>query len=233
MNIYLQLVQFVCLPPRMAACTRSWWVLLETTRAYESEISICSTESQITCVFFAFWPQFGKTLLLVYFMLCAPSHSEQLWLNKTEKSFSNIAASQFCYSRSNKSTTTLQFWLLRGCVIVALQGCVIVALQGCVIVALLLRCEVAWLSCCKVAWLLQGCKVAWLLHCKVAWLLRCKVSLLLRYNIAYCCVARLRDCCVEGCMIVVFQGCVIVLLRDCCVTRLRDCAMLILKISVT
>jgi hypothetical protein len=28
---------------------------------------------------------------------------------KTEKSFSNIAASQFCYSRSNKSTTTLQF----------------------------------------------------------------------------------------------------------------------------
>jgi hypothetical protein len=29
--------------------------------------------------------------------------------NKTEKSFSNIAASQFCFSRSNKSTTTLQF----------------------------------------------------------------------------------------------------------------------------
>jgi hypothetical protein len=28
--------------------------------------------------------------------------------NKTEKSFSNIAASQFCFSRSNKSTTTLQ-----------------------------------------------------------------------------------------------------------------------------
>jgi hypothetical protein len=29
--------------------------------------------------------------------------------NKTEKSFSNLAASQFCFSRSNKSTTTLQF----------------------------------------------------------------------------------------------------------------------------
>jgi hypothetical protein len=56
--------------------------------------------------------------------------------NKTEKSFSNLAASQFCFSRSNKSTTTLQFRILQGCVIVALQGCVIVALQGCVIVAL-------------------------------------------------------------------------------------------------
>jgi hypothetical protein len=207
MNIYLQLVQFVCLPPRMAACTRSWWVLLETTRAYESEISICSTESQITCVFFAFWPQFGKTLLLVYFMLCAPSHSEQLWLNKTEKSFSNIAASQFCYSRSNKSTTTLQFWLLRGCVIVALQGCVIVALQGCVIVALLLRCEVAWLSCCKVAWLLQGCVIVTLQGCVIVALqgfiivalqycvlLRCKVAWLLRWRLHDCCVSRLRDC---------------------------------------
>jgi hypothetical protein len=29
--------------------------------------------------------------------------------NKTEKSFSNLAASQFFFSRSNKSTTTLQF----------------------------------------------------------------------------------------------------------------------------
>jgi hypothetical protein len=64
--------------------------------------------------------------------------------NKTEKSFSNLAASQFCFSRSNKSSTTLQFLFLQGCVIVALQGCVIVvlrtfvivALQGCVIVAL-------------------------------------------------------------------------------------------------
>jgi regulator of protease activity HflC (stomatin/prohibitin superfamily) len=32
-----------------------------------------------------------------------------LILNKTEKSFSNLAASQFFFSRSNKSTTTLQF----------------------------------------------------------------------------------------------------------------------------
>jgi hypothetical protein len=31
-------------------------------------------------VFVAFWPQCGKTLPLLYFMLCAPSHSEQLWL---------------------------------------------------------------------------------------------------------------------------------------------------------
>jgi hypothetical protein len=31
------------------------------------------------------------------------------WINKTEKSFSNLATSQFCYSISNKSTTTLQF----------------------------------------------------------------------------------------------------------------------------
>jgi hypothetical protein len=30
-------------------------------------------------------------------------------LNKTEKYFSNLATSQFYYSRSNKSTTTLQF----------------------------------------------------------------------------------------------------------------------------
>jgi hypothetical protein len=70
----------------------------------------------------------------------------QIEFNKTEKSFSNLAASQFCFSRSNKSTT-LQFLFLQGCVIVALQGCVIVALQGCVIVALkvalLLRCKVA------------------------------------------------------------------------------------------
>jgi hypothetical protein len=33
----------------------------------------------------------------------------QISLNKTEKSFSNLAASQFCFFRSNKSTTTLQF----------------------------------------------------------------------------------------------------------------------------
>jgi hypothetical protein len=61
---------------------------------------------------------------------------EDIDLNKTEKSFSNLAASQFCFSRSNKLTTTLQFRFLQGCVIVALQGCVIVAMQGCVIVAL-------------------------------------------------------------------------------------------------
>jgi hypothetical protein len=30
-------------------------------------------------------------------------------MNKTEKSFSNLAASQFCFYRSNRSTTTLQF----------------------------------------------------------------------------------------------------------------------------
>jgi uncharacterized protein YecT (DUF1311 family) len=61
-----------------------------------------------------------------------------LELNKT---YSNLAASQFYYSRSNKSATKLQFWFLQGCVTVALQGCVIV------------RCKVALLLCCKVAWL--------------------------------------------------------------------------------
>jgi hypothetical protein len=63
----------------------------------------------------------------------------KIWCNiqiKTEKSFSNLAASQFCFSRSNKSTKTLQFRFLQGCVIVALQGCVIVASHGCIIVAL-------------------------------------------------------------------------------------------------
>jgi hypothetical protein len=65
------------------------------------------------------------------------------------KSFSNLAASQFCFSRSIKSTTTLLHydfckvaWLLHCKVAlllrceVALQSCVIVALQGCIIVAL-------------------------------------------------------------------------------------------------
>jgi hypothetical protein len=43
-----------------------------------------------------------------------PAALPDFWLgfndnNKTEKSFSNLAASQFCFFRSNKSTTTLQF----------------------------------------------------------------------------------------------------------------------------
>jgi hypothetical protein len=85
-------------------------------------------------------------------------------------SFCNLAASQFCYSRSNKSTTTLQFRLL--------------------------CCKVAWLFHRKVAWLLR-CKVAWLLRWKVA-LLNCVASLRDCYvaRLRYCCVARLRDCCV-------------------------------------
>jgi hypothetical protein len=41
----------------------------------------------------------------LYFVTPVPYNDK----NKTEKSFSNIAASQFCFSRSNKSTTTLQF----------------------------------------------------------------------------------------------------------------------------
>jgi hypothetical protein len=77
--------------------------------------------------------------------------------NKTEKSFSNLAASQFCYSRSNKSTTTLQLIVaLLGCVIVALQGCIIVALQGCVIV-LLQDCVIVALQC--IARLLDCCVI--------------------------------------------------------------------------
>jgi hypothetical protein len=77
--------------------------------------------------------------------------------NKTEKSFSKLAASQFCFSRSNKSTT-LQFCFLQGYVIVAFQGCVIVALQDCVIVALRCCVIVALQGCVIVA--LQGCVIA-------------------------------------------------------------------------
>jgi hypothetical protein len=73
------------------------------------------------------------------------------------KSFSNLAASQFCFSRSNESTTTLQFLFLQGCVIVALQGCVIVVLRGCVIVAL------------------QGCMIVVLQDCVIV-ASRCKVA---------------------------------------------------------
>jgi hypothetical protein len=58
--------------------------------------------------------------------------------NKTEKSFSNLAASQFCYSI-----------LLQGCVIVVLQCCVIVSLHGCVIIGL---------QCCVIV-VLQGCVI--------------------------------------------------------------------------
>jgi hypothetical protein len=100
----------------------------------------------------------------------------EYWQDKTEKSFSNLAASQFCFSRSNKSTATLQFCFLQGCVIVALQGCIIVALQGCVIVVLQDCVIVALQGCVIVVW--QGCV-----------LLRCKVALFLCYNVALllCC----------------------------------------------
>jgi hypothetical protein len=44
--------------------------------------------------------------------------------NKTEKSFSNLAASQFCFSRSNKSSTTILFFArLRDCCIARLRDC--------------------------------------------------------------------------------------------------------------
>jgi hypothetical protein len=77
-------------------------------------------------------------------------------LNKTEKSFSNLAASQFCFSRSN-NITILFFARLQGCVIVALQGCVIVALQGCMIVALR-GCMIVVLQDCVIV-ALQGCMI--------------------------------------------------------------------------
>jgi hypothetical protein len=41
-----------------------------------------------------------QKLLLYYF-----GYAAKIVLNKTEKSFSNLAASQFFFSRSNKSTT--------------------------------------------------------------------------------------------------------------------------------
>jgi hypothetical protein len=133
---------------------------------------LCDNLKRWKCVqnFFS-WHYFGNLLCFSSY----PHHSTILHygLNKTEKSFSSLAASQFCFFRS--TTTTLQFWFLQGCVILALQCCVIVVLQGCVILAL---------QCCGIV-VLQGCvivalKVAWLLCCKVAWLLRW----------------RLRDCCV-------------------------------------
>jgi hypothetical protein len=47
---------------------------------------------------------------LRYLQIFGCFHSvDTVEINKTEKSFSNLAASQFCFSRSNKSTTTLQF----------------------------------------------------------------------------------------------------------------------------
>jgi hypothetical protein len=94
--------------------------------------------------------------------------------NKTEKSFSNLTASQFCYSRSNKSTTTLQFRFLQGCVIVALQGCVIVALQGCIIVALRGCMIVALQGCVIVA--LQGCVIVAMQGCVIVVLQGCVIA---------------------------------------------------------
>jgi hypothetical protein len=103
--------------------------------------------------------------------------------NKTEKSFSNLAVSQFYYSRSNKSTTTLQLWFLQGCMTVALQGCVIVALQGCMIFALQGCVIVALQGCVIVA--LQGWVIVALQGCMIVALQGC-VIVLLR--------AKLRDC---------------------------------------
>jgi hypothetical protein len=96
--------------------------------------------------------------------------------NKTEKSFSNLAASQFCYSRSNKSTTTLQFWflcckfawLLRYCCVARLHDCCVARFRDCCVVRLryccvtrLRDCWVARLRDCSVA-----CKIwkRWMLH---------------------------------------------------------------------
>jgi hypothetical protein len=105
--------------------------------------------------------------------------------NKTEKSFSNIAASQFCFSRSNKSTTTLQLHgcvivVSQGCVIVVSQGCMIVVSQGCIIVALQGSVIVVLQDCVIVS--LQGCVIVVSQGCVI-------VALFLRYNVALqCCV---------------------------------------------
>jgi hypothetical protein len=96
-------------------------------------------------------------------------------------------------------TTTLQFWFLQGCVILALRGCVIVALQSCVIFALQGCVIVASQGWVIVA--LQGCMIVALQGCVIVELQGCVIIVL------------------QGCVIVVLQGCVSVLLR----ARLRDC----------
>jgi hypothetical protein len=89
------------------------------------------------------------------------------FVNKTEKSFSNLAASQFCYFRSNKSTTTLQF--LQGCV-AWLRDCCVAKLRDCC-VARLHDCCVAWLRDFCVARLrdccVQGCVIVALQGCEI------------------------------------------------------------------
>jgi hypothetical protein len=95
------------------------------------------------------------------FVLCFLSN---VLTNKTEKSFSNLAASQFFFSRSNKSTTTLQFGFFQGCV-ARLRDCCVARLRD---------CSVARLRYCCVA-RLRDCCVARLRYCCVA---RLRVDLL-------------------------------------------------------
>jgi hypothetical protein len=137
-----------------------------------------------------------------------PGSDKRHSLNKTEKSFSNLAASQFCFSRSNKSTTTLQFCFLQGCVIVA-----IARLPDCCIARLRYCCVARLRDCCVAR--LRDCCFARLRDCCVVRLRDCCVARLRNY-----CFARLRDCCVAR-----LCDCCVARLRDCCVVRLRDCCV--------
>jgi hypothetical protein len=81
--------------------------------------------------------------------------------NKTERSFSNLAASQFFFpdltNQQQHYNSDFCKVALQGCVIFALQGCVIVALRGCVIVELQ-GCVILGLQCCVIV-VLQGCMI--------------------------------------------------------------------------
>jgi hypothetical protein len=81
--------------------------------------------------------------------------------NKTEKSFSHLAAIQFFFpdltNQQQHYNSDFCKVVLKGCVIVALQGCVIVVSQGCVIVALQ-GCVILGLQCCVIV-VLQGCMI--------------------------------------------------------------------------
>jgi hypothetical protein len=99
-----------------------------------------------------------------------------MYRNKTEKSFSNLAASQFCFSRSNKSTTPLQFLFLQGCVIVALQDSVIVALRDCCVARLRYCCVARLRDCCVEGCVIVALQGELLLRYNVALLLFCKVA---------------------------------------------------------
>jgi hypothetical protein len=67
------------------------------------------TKTVLNKIIFNVWIENGPVLKYGPGIKLAFRSNSYVYTNKTEKSFSNLAASQFYYSRSNKSTTTLQF----------------------------------------------------------------------------------------------------------------------------